>query len=470
MSRLSLFFQLLVLALLGALTFWVIQRMADKQQRAVSDETEPSTSRPSTAFFQHTETLDHSGDRKSVGRLLAGEQQAAEAEAQPLYAKSLELESEATAAAAEEQWELAASLMEEALAIQKELNRRYVSIPQVSVLRAEQLETEYMTLISREPYDQLVLQLAQAEEALNEGRYAEAAEQISAVRSQQQQFKKQFPRSRYASSKQLNTLAERVRTTLSQHQFQILSEDYNALRQALRDHQADIARQKIVALVEAIATFRRDFPESMLIDAALEGEIQSLANIEGNLEGIYASLEDQWHPLPSSFNAVLLRTEVPQGLFSQVMQTNPSRNQGERLPVDSVTWKEAQLFCRILSSVLQQTVRLPTEEEFRAALGSEQQTETLRDAVCWHRNNSDKRTQPVGQRTPYPQGWYDLLGNVAEWVRSVSSAYGATEAFTAGGSANDSFDTLRSIPLQATPLKSRNRWIGFRVVMETTAL
>jgi hypothetical protein len=40
----------------------------------------------------------------------------------------------------------------------------------------------------------------------------------------------------------------------------------------------------------------------------------------------------------------MLKTEVPQDLFSRVMGSNPSRNAGRTLPVDSVNWIDRLLF------------------------------------------------------------------------------------------------------------------------------
>jgi len=58
------------------------------------------------------------------------------------------------------------------------------------------------------------------------------------------------------------------------------------------------------------------------------------------------------------------RYEVTQQQFEAVMKSNPSRNTGAQLPVDRVTWHEANTFCRKVGK------HLPTEAEWgKAARG-----------------------------------------------------------------------------------------------------
>ncbi|HTF91204.1 MAG TPA: formylglycine-generating enzyme family protein, partial [Planctomycetota bacterium] len=61
--------------------------------------------------------------------------------------------------------------------------------------------------------------------------------------------------------------------------------------------------------------------------------------------------------------------------------------------------------------------RLPTEAEWeyaaRAGLKEPRYGET--DAIAWFAGNSDKAIHPVRQKLPNSWGFYDMLGNAAEW-------------------------------------------------------
>ncbi|MFW6170030.1 MAG: formylglycine-generating enzyme family protein [Planctomycetota bacterium] len=60
-------------------------------------------------------------------------------------------------------------------------------------------------------------------------------------------------------------------------------------------------------------------------------------------------------------------TEVTQEQYVQVMGTNPSQFQGEKRPVDTVTWDDAVEFCKRLSAKEERAYRLPTEAEWEYA-------------------------------------------------------------------------------------------------------
>jgi formylglycine-generating enzyme required for sulfatase activity len=58
---------------------------------------------------------------------------------------------------------------------------------------------------------------------------------------------------------------------------------------------------------------------------------------------------------------------VTQAQYEAVMGVNPAAFKGERNPVDSVNWNDAVEFCKKLSAMTGQTVRLPTEAEWEYA-------------------------------------------------------------------------------------------------------
>jgi formylglycine-generating enzyme required for sulfatase activity len=105
-------------------------------------------------------------------------------------------------------------------------------------------------------------------------------------------------------------------------------------------------------------------------------------------------------------------TLVTQGAYRRVIGANPSAFQGDRLPVDSVSWEDAKIYCERVG------MRLPTEAEWEHAARGGLSTERYGEinGVAWHRGNSSRRTHPVAEKEPNTYGLYDVLGNVWEWV------------------------------------------------------
>jgi len=111
--------------------------------------------------------------------------------------------------------------------------------------------------------------------------------------------------------------------------------------------------------------------------------------------------------------------QVTQQEYQTLMGTNPSTFQGANLPVEGVSWNDAQHFCEALNAKKDgYHYRLPTEAEWEYAArgGNESARYGSLDEVAWYRDNSRSTTHPVGEKLPNAFGLYDTLGNVWEWV------------------------------------------------------
>ncbi|MCY3021711.1 MAG: SUMF1/EgtB/PvdO family nonheme iron enzyme [Planctomycetota bacterium] len=176
-------------------------------------------------------------------------------------------------------------------------------------------------------------------------------------------------------------------------------------------------------------------------------------------------------------------TEVTQAQWKAVMGQRRGEFEGDNLPVESVSWKDAVAFCEKLSKTEGKTYRLPTEAEWEYACragsaGRFSAADKLTDAA-WYDDNGEEKTHPVAAKKPNAWGLYDMHGNVAEWcgdyyapkypAQAATDPTGPAEGtgrVVRGGSWS-SFErgcrcASRSNVNQAHQMKT----IGFRVVME----
>jgi formylglycine-generating enzyme required for sulfatase activity len=129
------------------------------------------------------------------------------------------------------------------------------------------------------------------------------------------------------------------------------------------------------------------------------------------------------------------------------MGNNPSRFRGPDLPVEEVSWNDAQEFLKKLNAVEKGArYRLPTEAEweYAARAGQSGEPATL-DAVAWYSENSGSQTHAVGQKQANGWGLYDMLGNVWEWCAdwNDSEYYGKSPSVDPPGPASGTTRVLR---------------------------
>lgn len=131
--------------------------------------------------------------------------------------------------------------------------------------------------------------------------------------------------------------------------------------------------------------------------------------------------------------------EVTQAEFEHIMGENPSKFKGPSLPVENVSWQNAVRFCEQISALDREkeagnAYHLPTEAEWEHACraGSTSLYHFGDDAsklseFSWHKENSEDKTHPVGKKRPNDWGFYDMHGNVREWVRETVYRFGRYE-------------------------------------------
>ncbi|MEN9497295.1 MAG: hypothetical protein RL750_194 [Bacteroidota bacterium] len=121
----------------------------------------------------------------------------------------------------------------------------------------------------------------------------------------------------------------------------------------------------------------------------------------------------------------MAKTEVTQAQWQAVMGSNPSHSEGENLPVEQVSWIDAQNFLVKLNAKIGNVdggkMALPTEAQWEYAARA---GEFLRYSgsnnigeVAWYYDNSGSTTNPVGRMKTNPWGMCDMTGNVWEWCQ-----------------------------------------------------
>ncbi|MCZ4510320.1 formylglycine-generating enzyme family protein [Streptomyces sp. ActVer] len=192
---------------------------------------------------------------------------------------------------------------------------------------------------------------------------------------------------------------------------------------------------------------------------------------------------------------------VTQALYAQVTGARPSSSEGDRLPVEGVSWWDAVRFCNALSrhegltpaylfhagsegvegrdgldgvdttdgiewDTAADGYRLPTEAEWEHACraGTTGPRYGPLDDIAWYRGNSDERIHDVGGKQPNPWGLHDMLGNVWDWCWDVYDAevYGTYRVLRGGGWFDEHWSCRASARRRSHPSYQVDD-VGFRV-------
>jgi hypothetical protein len=385
---------------------------------------------------------------KAVGEVATG----------PLRETVASARARAEAAVKAQDWTGALKAYEEARSAQTELNSKTPEQRAANVAALEQLDTEIASLQAAD----LVAKVTSAEKtalaAQAAGQSTEAASAFALAAQNQTELNAQFPKSRFASTEKIAEFAIQRETVLSAKslaQIAVLDRDSAAL---LRQRQTREAGAKVAEAGALVASVTTEYPRSRALDPALRRKFEYLALRRADLASIQEQVYAALVPVPGAPRIAMLRTEVPQDLYTKIMNINPSRNQGRGLPVDSVNWNDAQEFCERLGWVLGVTVRLPREAEFRSAWAG-----ATADRA-WSADNAEGHSRETSRLPASSAGFHDIAGNLAEWLDASKSD--SDKMPVAGGSFLDPASTFTKLPLVTAEKSTRTGHIGFRFVVE----
>ena len=157
---------------------------------------------------------------------------------------------------------------------------------------------------------------------------------------------------------------------------------------------------------------------------------------------------------------------------------------GDRKPVSSVSWEDAQAFCTWLTMVEERRYQLPEEAQWEyacrassTALFSFGDDPAELGVYAWYEKNSGGHPHEVARLKPNNWGLYDMHGNVWEWCQDLvpddilrrgdapEDMFGRRIAFIRGGAYFNSAQSCWAGARWACfPVTTRDECIGFRVV------
>lgn len=385
--------------------------------------------------------------------------------AEPIYQNSLKLEKEADQFILEKDWVAAEESLKQAINTQLDINRSYRGTKQGSTLRLELLKNKLLGIQSGQSNLEIQALEVKADKLKAQGEMLDSAHCFQEAARLQTELNKAYPESPHASSDRVNYFLRKAQTAQSFELGRTIESNHARLQKILAERRTYDAVEIIAQLNRDIQYLQDAYPRSSLFDEQLKLKVSYLAIIQNDLGFIQDRVYAMLLPIPEVQEWQMAKTEVSQVLYQFIMGENPSRNIGETNPVDSVSWLEAKDFCKRLGWIIGKPVRLPTEDEFRQALGP------LRYVVLekhvWSVSDAREIAKPIGKKEPFASGYYDLLGNVSEWLESVDR-FEEEEARHIGGHAGDRIEVIFGVPVRNTSRAERNRMTGFRFVVNFT--
>ena len=383
-------------------------------------------------------------------------------QAEPLDREARELAQEARLNLEKGNTALATTQYRRALALNASILRDYPSSRFADRRLERELASALVNVEAADLYRRREQLREEGRAAAAAGRLTEALDRIEAAVGVQQEILSRFPESSYARKTVLDELERERQSALSSELHGRIVEKTAALEASLRARRSLAAGPLVAELYRDVRQLNDRFPLSDYLDEALLLRARFLNLRRDDIGTIQDSIYEQLRPLPGRAGRQMLRSEVTQVLYRLVMGSNPSSQAGDRHPVDSVDFGAAEEFCERLGWIMGFPVSLPEKADFDAAVGEVRLGEVA--AQAWSSRNAERQTHPVGTREPNANGFFDLLGNVAEWLREPRAG-DPREVLVVGGSVRDTPESLGRVPAEYVDRNERSRFTGFRVVV-----
>jgi formylglycine-generating enzyme required for sulfatase activity len=358
------------------------------------------------------------------------------------------------------------------------------------------IELEITSVKEAEYQEQLQIQKEQEAEALQ---FQQQAEALSQLRLQQETERLQRRREAEAAEQlRLQQEAERL-------QRQPEAEVAEQLRLQLKTFQFETAQINkngtgINHITKSAEYFAQDLGNGVLLEMVHIPGGTFIMGSPKNEEGYSESQSPQHHvTVPSFFMGKYLVTQKQWRLVAALpkvkidLVSDPSNFKGDNLPVECVSWNDAQEFCARLSQKTNKAYRLPSEAEWEYACRGGTTTpfyfgETISTELANYDGNYTYgggaegeyrgKTTVVGKFPANPCGLYDMCGNLYEWCEDEwhENYINAPTDGSAWSDGSNCYATLRGGSWVYYPRSCRSAYryngsrvnhsgiIGFRVV------
>ena len=398
-------------------------------------------------------------DFKSVTKVVEIDKAIKNLQVRPMYEESLAAEQRAKEAVSKSDWKAAVAEYEKAVQISRDISLKFPTSGYNDYMRIQRMRGELDSLKSSDLKVEIEKLLGEADGLQKKGEFAAASDRYAMAAVRQKDINQLFPRSIHASEERLSeysNLSTEAKSRIYAAEVSAIDREFT---EAVRS--SDIAKASDLSSnrVARVEQFRKDFPRNSDITSEDLIRVRYLNFTIRQIADIQKLVKSALLPVGSG-GKKMLKTEVTQKLYSLVMQENPSRNQSsEDNPVESVTYQEAMTFCQRLGWILGMKVSLPTEAEFVDAVGNLRYADI--DAISWNASNSGGSIHPVAAKKANDKGFFDLLGNVGEFVLGVEEG----SARVLGGGAQTSADAISVLPRAMADANQRNRMTGFRITV-----
>jgi hypothetical protein len=192
----------------------------------------------------------------------------------------------------------------------------------------------------------------------------------------------------------------------------------------------------------------------------LEKRPKELAATAGTEEGLSDWSGDAWHDLlePKLKRTVAIKLLAPE-LAANRTSVRRFLREAQAATEFCAKLTEIDRDAGILSKDWEYRLPTETEWEYACRAGTSGATYGPLDSIAWHFGNSDLRPHPVGEKSPNPWGFYDMLGNVWAMCQDWFSVKRQLRACRGGSY----FNTGKSCRAAARCFYMGGRYCGFRL-------